>query len=64
MDGVKLLRDGNIPGWIIEQILGMNLIRNNAKKSKHPQLKFPNRIKNLSPLKTRQQVLLYLKTYV
>lgn len=61
-DGVRLQRDGNIPGWIIELILGMPLIRDNTKKTKYSQLKFPKKVlQNLPSHKIREEVLQYLK---
>ncbi len=60
-DGIRLQREGNIPSWIIEQILEVKLIRDNTKKSKHPQLNFPRSFGNLPPDQIREKVLQYLR---
>ncbi len=61
-NGIKLSRDGNIPGFIIEQILGTPISRDEAKQSHYPQLKFPeNLLAGLTPKETRKKVLQYLR---
>ncbi len=40
-DGIRLARDGNIPGWIIEQIIDITFIRKGVRKSNYPQIEFP-----------------------
>lgn len=60
-DGVTLSRDGNIPGWVIEQILGFPLISSNTKQPNYPQLDFPKKLLlGLPPHQIRQQVLGYI----
>lgn len=60
--GVTLSREGNIPGWIIEQVLGFSLIKDKTKKSNYPPMEFPKSLlKDLPPNQTRIEVLQYLK---
>lgn len=62
-DGIKLSRDGNIPGFIIEQIFDMPFSRDKTKQSHYPQLKFPeNFLDGLTPRETRRKVLQYLRS--
>lgn len=64
-NGIKLERDGNIPGFLFKYIFGLPIYTKDAKSIKHPQLKFPeNKMKNLSPSQIRQAILLFIKSYV
>lgn len=61
-NGIKLERDGNIPGKLFSKIFGLPIDLKNAKKPNYPQLKFPGTIfKNLTGTKVREIILLYLK---
>lgn len=60
-NGISLTRDGNIPGRIIERILGVKLNKEKAKKINHPQIKFPDSLlEGFSPEEIRQNILQYL----
>lgn len=60
--GIRLERDGNIPGRLFEKILGTSINAKYARKSNYPQLKFPKSLlKNLEGAKVREAILLYLQ---
>lgn len=60
--GIRLERDGNIPGRLFEKILGISINAKHARKSNYSQLKFPKRLlKNLTGAKVREAILLYLQ---
>lgn len=59
--GFELVRDGNIPGDVVEEIFGIDVDRTNAKQSKYPQMEFPKEMfAGLNPIGKRLAVLLYL----
>lgn len=61
-DGVKLKREGNIPSWIIEKIVGVKLQSSGAKQPVHPQISFPEQlIEGLPAEGIRRAVLDFLK---
>lgn len=61
-DGIKLERDGNIPAKLFEKIFGLPVDRREASRSNYPQLKFPDKLfKNLTGVKVRQAILIYLQ---
>lgn len=61
-NGIKLERDGNIPADLFKFIFGLPIDRDDARKPRHPQLKFPiSRMKKLSPSKIRQATLLFIR---
>ncbi|MBI2040227.1 hypothetical protein HYT18_04075 [Candidatus Microgenomates bacterium] len=60
--GIRLERDGNIPGKFFENIFGMPVDMEVTKKPNYPQLEFPPPLfENLTGSKLREAILLYLK---
>lgn len=59
--GIILDRDGNIPAGLFGKIFGLPIDAEKAKKPNYPQLNFPEMIKNLSGIKAREAILLYLQ---
>lgn len=63
-EGIELTRDGNIPGKVLEKLLGTKIIYDKAKKPHHKQKEFPLRIFNsMSRRQMRQSLLLYLNSH-
>lgn len=60
-EGVKLIRDGNIPCSIIEKILQLPIDKSQSRKPNHPQMNFPSHLTSGHPRKIRDAVLLYIK---
>ena len=57
-NGIKLERDGNIPGKLFLKIFGLPIDFKDAKKPNYPQLKFPDTLfKNLTGTKVREIIL-------
>ncbi|MBU3957425.1 hypothetical protein KKI19_04100 [Patescibacteria group bacterium] len=59
--GIELTRDGNIPGRVIEKIIRSPLVTEGVRRSRYPQLEFPDSMfEGLSPKGVRIAALLYL----
>lgn len=61
--GIELTRDGNIPGIVLEKLLGTKIFHDKAKKPHHKQKEFPEEIFNsMSRRQMRNSLLLYLNS--
>ncbi len=62
MEGIKLIRDGNIPVGVIERILELPINKKGAGKPKFRQMDFPGHLfSDQAPQAIRQAILNYLK---
>lgn len=60
--GIELTREGNIAGKYIQQIFGLNFIKDGVKEAKYPQIEFPELMfEGLNSKGVRLAILLYLE---
>lgn len=61
--GIEVVRDGNIPARLIQQLLGVPLDFSNTKPPKHPQATFPESlVTDSNPAQGRVAILTFVST--
>lgn len=60
--GTRLVREGNIPSWIIEKILNLKIDKKDADEAKYPHMKFPSdELSELPPEEIRSRILSHIR---